>query len=141
MRPDVLIKPALFVYNLKKTAHPLPPKMQTSRVLVQRPMHVIRSHCKNIPIISTFLSCLFDVPMKIAAKYLGISSNTLKRVCQREGLSMWPCHELYQERHRTINLRDLFSGRDAMIEQFKAKIASDPKEMSSHIYLGILLWC
>lgn len=102
-------------------------------------LHQIRNKDGTFPVHSVFLSCLYDIPMKLAARYLGISSNTLKRISEREGLTNWPCHELYQERHQTINLRDVYSGRESMIAQLTERAASNPKEKSTHVYLNILV--
>ena len=102
-------------------------------------MHLIKTRNGNYCINSLFLSCLYDIPMKIAAKSLGISSNTLKLICRKEGIAVWPCNEIYQERHPTINRRDVYSGRESMLAQFKTGLDSGRNERASQIYYNVLL--
>jgi hypothetical protein len=101
-------------------------------------MHHINSKHGKVTITPLFLSAFYDMPMKQASGLLGISGNTLKQVCRRQGITTWPCRELYTETHRYTNRRDVHAGRESLMLQMQSYVASYPNDQEAKLHLQML---
>ena len=90
------------------------PRPRRSRLIVENPYD--------------FFPCLFDIPLKLAAKAVGVGDDRLKKVytmLMDEPRAPWPCKEIYDETHPFVNRRMIIAAREGQIFRLRRQIDQD----------------
>jgi hypothetical protein len=78
-----------------------------------------------------FFLCLLDIPLKLAAKAVGVGDDRVKRVfiMLMDAPVPWPCKEIYDETHRLFSKRMVVAARNGEIFRLRGLIARNEGDL------------
>lgn len=91
-------------------------------------MELSRTHRSTLVIDApdTFFPCLLDMPLKLAAKAVGVGGDRIRRAyVGLVGAERWPCSEIYHETHRSITKSMVVAARAGEIFRLRKWIAQN----------------
>ncbi len=79
------------------------------------------------------LACFFDMPLRCAAKLLGMHRNSLTRLKSRLGVDKWPYVEVLRGNHFGFNKDEIVRSRESLIADMEneVELSEDPSVMYS----------
>ncbi len=100
--------------------------MKTSRMSVYTKERVEFTRSKRPRLIVDnpyiFFLCLYDVPLKLVAKAVGVGDDRVKKALTTltdEPRAPWPCKDVYNETHHSVNKRMVVAAREGEIYRLR----------------------